>query len=418
MTVRVLTAVDHRREAALVARLDGDAEVTVVRRCADLADLVAAASAGLADVAVVSGGLRGLDRDALAHIGGAGVVVVGLTESELEERRLRQLGVAELVAGDRAVEQLPQLLRALVAPGPQPPDGSGASLDEELAAVEAGLDPCGIPGVEPESHQDEDPEPPEEETNGRLIAVWGPSGAPGRTTVAVNVAAELAAAGARVLLIDADTYAASLAQVLGLLDESPGMAAAARAAELGTLDLPTLARLAPTAAPRLRVLTGLPSASRWTELRGESMTHLLALSRQLCDAVVVDCGFCLADPVGLQRLVRGLDELGSIQSPTPAIVVNRVRSSAVGSSPENRIAEALTRFADVEVDHFVPDDRSSLDRCVLAGRTLREEAAGSVVRERLRQVAASFLPREPSAVPSAARSRRRLSVTMGRWSTA
>ena len=66
----------------------------------------------------------------------------------------------------------------------------------------------------------------------------------------------------------------------------------------------------------------------------------------------------------------------------------------------------------------VPDDRSSLDRCVLAGRTLREEAAGSVVRERLRQVAASFLPREPSAVPSAARSRRRLSVTMGRWSTA
>lgn len=380
------------------------------------------------------------------------MVVVGLTESELEERRLRQLGVAELVAGDRAVEQLPQLLRALVAPGPQPPDGSGASLDEELAAVEAGLDPCGIPGVEPESHQDEDPEPPEEETNGRLIAVWGPSGAPGRTTVAVNVAAELAAAGARVLLIDADTYAASLAQVLGLLDESPGMAAAARAAELGTLDLPTLARLAPTAAPRLRVLTGLPSASRWTELRGESMTHLLALSRQLCDAVVVDCGFCLeddeelsydtraprrnastravlaeaddllavgsADPVGLQRLVRGLDELGSIQSPTPAIVVNRVRSSAVGSSPENRIAEALTRFADVEVDHFVPDDRSSLDRCVLAGRTLREEAAGSVVRERLRQVAASFLPREPSAVPSAARSRRRLSVTMGRWSTA
>ena len=68
----------------------------------------------------------------------------------------------------------------------------------------------------------------------------GPPGAPGRTTVATTLAAEIAGRGVEVLLVDADTYGGCVAQTLGLLDEAPGIAAACRAADQGLLDLPAL----------------------------------------------------------------------------------------------------------------------------------------------------------------------------------
>ena len=78
----------------------------------------------------------------------------------------------------------------------------------------------------------------------------------------------------------------------------------------------------------------------------------------MADEVVV-VGAC--DPVGLQRLVRGLQELGTVRSGRPTVVVNRVRTGAVGAHPETRVAEALGRFAGVEDVVFVPDDRVSLE---------------------------------------------------------
>ena len=46
-----------------------------------------------------------------------------------------------------------------------------------------------------------------------VVAVWGPTGAPGRTTIAVTLATELAALGITVL-VDADTYGGSVAQAV------------------------------------------------------------------------------------------------------------------------------------------------------------------------------------------------------------
>ena len=63
---------------------------------------------------------------------------------------------------------------------------------------------------------------------GRIVAVWGPTGAPGRTTVAITLADELARLGCGSLLVDGDVYGGVIAAVLGLLDESPGLAAACR----------------------------------------------------------------------------------------------------------------------------------------------------------------------------------------------
>jgi molybdopterin-guanine dinucleotide biosynthesis protein len=78
----------------------------------------------------------------------------------------------------------------------------------------------------------------------RVIVVWGPAGAPGRSTLATELAVELARGGRHVGLVDADTHAPSIALTLGLPDEGPGFAAACRQAELGRLDARELTRIA------------------------------------------------------------------------------------------------------------------------------------------------------------------------------
>ena len=427
MTTAVLTAVSHQWETQLVTSLESSAGLTVVRRCADLADLLAAASAGLADVAVVSADLRALDRAALHHLASHGVRAAGAVApgDEAGERHLRQLGLDVVVRADAAPHEIEDALSGLEAAGvpadPFDEPGNGDPIAEH-EPEKSGKDPVAWQPVE----------------RSRVVAVWGPTGAPGRTTLALGLAAELAASGSRTLLVDCDTYGSSVAQALSLLDEAPGMAAAARAADQGALDLPALARLAPEVSERLRVLTGIPRAERWPELRAPAVEHVLTLARQLAEVIVVDCGFAIeddeelsydtlaprrnaatltalehaddllvvgsADPVGLQRLVRAVQDVASIPSPTPAVVVNKVRASAVGARPERRISEALERFSGMDDLSFLPWDQQSLDGAMLAGRTLVEYAPQSDLRRAIAAVATRYAVGAPE--PAGRRRRR------------
>lgn len=264
--------------------------------------------------------------------------------------------------------------------------------------------------------------------------MWGPVGSPGRTTVAVTLAAELAAAGQATLLADADTYGACVAQTLGVLDEAPGLAAACRAATAGTLDAVMLARLAPVVSPRLRVLTGITRSDRWPELSVAGLERVWDVVRSVASWTVVDTGFSLerdeeltydtmaprrngatlsaleaadvvlavgtADPVGLQRLVRGLGELAELfPGLRPRVVVTRARASSVGASPDRRVREALERYAGVRDVVVVPDDRQAVDHALLVGRTLTETAPGSAARRALAWLAAELLGPAVSAGP-------------------
>ncbi len=362
----VLTAVTHRLEAEFVRVLEGAPDVTLVRRCADVAELLSAGAAGVARVAVVSPDLRGLDRDALRHLAGHGVRVAGLvaTDDEEGERRLRQLGVATILhpADDTRLG------------GPRPRrarrrhhvrDAGGRHRADRRGPRAGHPRRRRRRPRRPGTAWRRDPPVPTPVT-----AVWGPTGAPGRTTVAVTLAAQLAAAGVRTLLVDLDTWGASVAQVLGLVDEAPGVAAAARASEQGTLDVPALARLAPEVVPGLRVLTGLPRADRWPELRSAALEDVLRLARGVADHVVVDTGFAVeddeelsydtaaprrnaatltalevcdhlvvvgaADPVGLQRLVRAVQEVAVLPSPPPTDRGHQGARLGRGSAPRAR----------------------------------------------------------------------------------
>jgi Mrp family chromosome partitioning ATPase len=442
MTVPVLTAVAGPREADLVAGLERSrGEVRVARRCVDLAELLSAAASGLGRAAVVSADLYRLDREAVVQLRHAGVAVVGLAEPDDEEarRRLEGLGVGRVLPADIPGEDLAGALveavqdlaarsrdpRTPAAPGLAPSDAD--ALRERAVARWTGADPADALDDLPVL-PDDDPPPvrlPGART-GRIVAVWGPIGSPGRTTVAASLAGELARRGAQTLLVDADTYGPSVAQSLGLLDESGGIAGAVRAANTGALDLDRLARLAPSIWPTLRVLTGLPQPSRWPELRPSGLDTVWERARELSRWTVVDCGFCLeadeelsfdtaaprrngatlsalaaadvvlvvgsADPVGLQRLVRGVADLTDALGPAaaPRVVVTKVRAAAVGPSPERRVVEALGRYAGIDEPWLVPDDRAACDAAMLAGRLLVEVAPGSPARRALAELAADL----------------------------
>jgi Mrp family chromosome partitioning ATPase len=411
MALQVFTAVTGAAwESALVGALDrADHGVTVVRRCVDVSELLSVAATGTGQAALLSAELRRLDGDAVARLEAAGVAVVGLVEpgDERAADRLRQLGVHRVLPADAEPEAIAAALREAVASAGVP--------GRDVADPRAALPTLGAP-VEPADLP---------EGRGRVVAVWGPTGAPGRTTVAVGLADEAARLGVSTLLVDADVYGGVIAQMLGLLDESPGLAGAARLAGSGTLDGAALVRLAWSVRPHLRVLTGLARADRWPELRPRAVAAVLDEARRLADLTVVDCSFSLeddeelsfdtaaprrngatltvleqadvvlcvsgADPVALQRSIRALGELREVLPDVePQLVVNQVRRGPVPGDPRQEIAAAIGRFTGRDVRFFLPADRRATDAALAGGRTLAEVAATSPLRVGLRSLAASM----------------------------
>ncbi len=302
----------------------------------------------------------------------------------------------------------------------------------------------------------ETPSPPRSTGRGRLITVWGPSGAPGRTTVAITLAAELAALGRRVLLVDMDTHAASVAPALGILDESPGFAAACRLAGSDSLTFAELDRIAQYAggpAGSFCVLSGIGRPSRWPELTAERMTRTLEVCRGWADIVIADIASSLendeeitsdlfaprrnaatltalaaadrvvavgsADPVGLSRLLRTYpDMLGATTAgESPIVVMNKVRPSAIGMNPGGQVSQSLARFGGIHSPVIVPHDLAGFDAALLSGATITEVSPRSPARVALRDLAARLVPteqplRRPRRQRSLRSSRRGVQLTL------
>lgn len=260
----------------------------------------------------------------------------------------------------------------------------------------------------------------------RTIVVWGPAGAPGRTTIAIGLAAELAARGHAVALIDADTYGGSIAPALGLLDEAPGFAAACRLAGAESLTMGELDRVAQLAeagpsAP-VAVLTGIGRPHRWPELSASRVAAVLDRCRRWREAIVVDAGFNLesdeelssdlaaprrnaatiaalraadevvavgaADPVGLARLLRAHgDLLETAEAARVRVVINRVRASVLGIDPHGQVRQTLQRFAGVHDAVLIEDDPDAADRALLTARPVTIAAPRSALSRGIAELA-------------------------------
>ncbi len=275
-----------------------------------------------------------------------------------------------------------------------------------------------------------------------VLAVWGPAGAPGRSTVAVELAVELARGGRHVGLVDADTHAPSLALALGLPDEGPGFAAACRQAELGGLDAAELTRIAlPLGRTGVDVLTGINRPSRWPELSEKRVAASLAVCRNWAEFTVVDVSSSLerdeeimsdldgprrnaatlaalraadlvvavagADPVGVSRFLRAFAELRSTIGATPvAVLANRLRPGALGIDARGQVRRTLDRFGGIEDVWFLPQDPRSADAALLAARPIAEIAPRSPLTLALRRFVGEAIVPAPRVTGAPDRRRR------------
>ncbi|MFF1382700.1 CpaE family protein [Arthrobacter sp. NPDC058288] len=412
MSIPVVTVGQSREDlVGGLERLHGP--VTVVRRCSELTELLAACQSGLARAAVVAEGSDELTASLVDRLTAVGVVIVALTDSDAETARLTAIGVTAAPAGVDSAALAGKISGAVAQ---WAPSGSFRADDRGFADTGAAI------RTQPGAGEDLPAEP---SGSGRIIGVWGPAGSPGRTLVAANMAGELAAAGNSVLLIDADSYGASVAGVLGLLDESAGLAQACRLADLGQLDADALLKVATPLALKtgtLQVLTGITRADRWTELRASALGMVFEKAREVADYTVVDTGFCLeadeelsfdtmaprrnaatlrsleladtvyavgsADSIGVPRLVRGLSELeAAVPQASPRVILNKVRASAAGRFPERQLREAWERYGPAEgISAFLPSDSAACDAALLSGSLLLEAAPESALRQAIAEM--------------------------------
>ena len=405
---RFAVAVPFEHEQRLVADA-GRYGHEVVVRCSGADELAARLGAVEVEAVMAEASPQYLNSRLVAACDSLGVRLVVTAAGPEQRRHARALGVVDAIEGEPAWR----------APAPVPDAAQAAAASTVLE-----VDPSHPyqPPVARRPHR------------GAVIAVWGPAGAPGRTSLAIALAAELAAAGLRVALADADTYAASIDPALGLLDEAPGFAAACRLAGTGSLTVAEFERVGDwcrSGQSGFWVLTGLGRPSRWPELTAQRVEAVIAAAREWVDVLVIDTASGLehdeelssdvaaprrnaatvaavrsaddvvavasADPIGLTRYLRGRAELLEV-APDARVttVVNKVRSSAIGLNPQAQIAQTLARFGGISEPVLIPWDPGAFDAAVLGGRPLLDAAPRSPARVAIRRLVADRFATAPS----------------------
>ncbi|RJN31825.1 AAA family ATPase [Nesterenkonia natronophila] len=402
---------DH---VAALERLHTD--VTIDRRCADLTEVIAVARMGRADAVLIIGTTHQVTETTIHDLRRDVPAIVTISDLASERARLGELG---LTAFDDAVTaaELAHALRSETSPQGQQSMVHHAEEDADFAAMMAAQGLTEAPEPSRAEHVSST-------KNARgITAVWGTAGAPGRTTVAANLAAELALSGRSVLLIDADTYGASVTVHLGLLEESAGIAQVCRAAEFGNLDSEVLLRATSgvdVAHARFDVLTGLPRPHRWTELRPRALDKVLTMCRGRYDHVIVDLAseitcdhewgyeqpavqrntaartvlssaddalvIGLPDPIGFSRLIKAVQHLAEElpEAPLPQVVVNKLRRDVVGRAPRRQLSDAWFQLGQNEpITAFLPWEPAACDGALRAGQVLAESAGDSALRQQI-----------------------------------
>jgi MinD-like ATPase involved in chromosome partitioning or flagellar assembly len=359
---------EARLATALAARLDAE----IVFRCVDRVELLAAIRGAAPELIVAVGSPPWLDRQSCDEAVAARIPVVGISCSPADSEALAQLGILVLPADT-------DLDRVLAA------GSSGDALPHAPAALTRSLGP-----------------------RGRLVSVWGPKGAPGRSTIAIEIAAHLAAAHPETVLVDGDSYGGDLAQMLGVVEELPSIVWACQTAARGDADHRRLMLgLRRVGATGPVLVPGIARADLWGDIGEFAWRELTETLRATFTHCVVDTGFCLeeatssysvgegrnataraavreadsvvavcrGDAVGLKTFLwayQGLTEL--VDEDRVYVVANRV-----APGDEASIAELLRRHAGKRPVAYVPEDAAQFRAAVSKGVAVRDLAPGAAV---------------------------------------
>lgn len=404
----------------------------LVRRCVDLADLLALCRAGRAGVAIVAADLPRLARDDIASLASAGVTVV-VVATDTDRGRELAGSAGRVVASAGAPDDIVAAART----------GAQAHADRRSETAHRDASTA-LRNAAPTGEHAETPPPGR--GPGQLVAVMSPAGAPGRTTLAVEMATALARRGTSTMLVDADVNGGAISTALGLIDDTPGLPAACRSAARGRLDRAVLAAHAVAVGEHLRVLSAPARSDRWRELRPSALRTVLGAARGLVDVVVVDCPagvpssaldplhlepagpgsttaavledadvsllVASADTLGLVRLTHAIEVLDE-SVPAAAthdhlhVVVNRVRASAAGRSPETHVRRTLDRIAPGRRYTLLPQDVEAADAALRAGRPVGDAAPSSALARAITKLLDDVVP--PASISSGAPAHRRWS---------
>lgn len=220
---------------------------------------------------------------------------------------------------------------------------------------------------------------PEPDPRGLLVAVAGFGGACGRTTSVKEIGWHLSRLGAKTCLIDADTYAPSLDQELGVEPSQNGLLELCRSIERKNSSIQTHFDLLPEVSENLSVVAGLPRISRWTDLRVSTLKELWRAARRNFDVVITDVGAVLeldhslmhetslprrhatsltalesadvtvicarADSIGVTRLVRGYLEFHELFANSE---VHVLLWGMTGTLQSKNVRDAVSRHTGIE----------------------------------------------------------------------
>lgn len=308
-----------------------------------------------------------------------GIRVVGVVDSPLAAPRFQAYGVTDLIHYETRSQE--QLLRDL-----------GALFQSRTARTAR----HGTQG-------------------GRFFCVTGAAGAPGRTSIALNLAMESADLGRSALLAEIDRAGGTLAQQLGLINSASTLNRA-----LSTR-LP-IAQIAPAVAGNLHVLTAPLQPIGVTEIDPNLVIELWQRARAEFEITIVDIGsvgdlfeitrarrrverllvdallqadevlmVVTPDPQSVARTLRALDALyAEVPEISIQLIANRVpsRSGRGGARGDFSSDDAIRAFAERSlVVHQVPLDLDLFGRALHQGRAISELAPRSSVRKAIRQLA-------------------------------
>jgi len=403
-SIRVLLAVGNaEKERQLLEGLPGDGLV-VAGRCLDGPSLAERAASPDLDVALASSDLHRLSATILTAVRDARLPLVLIAEGQ-DVSRYGEL--AHLVPASAGASDIAAALRAAVRRGPV----------YNAPAASAQTEDAGMQGSSPGGDGDG--------RRGRLVAVVSGKGAPGKTTVAVGLAAALAERRRQVVLVDADLWGGNVGAYLDL-DPRRGLFALAYGKDASLSEWAGRVDEELQEGPGFMVLGGIERAEQRSAISADVTAAAVAALREAFDDVVVDGGCAIvgaaspatdallrqaerilvvsaADLVAVwnaRAALRYLREGLGVEAECVSIVLNRREGR------EQYDAEEVERALSAPVLAALPEDRKAARRA--AGEQVPLTAVGGDAARELRRLASRLIAREAAAAAGPGRRRWRL----------
>ena len=391
----ILAADGLPHEVELVAAA-ADAGMHIMRRPVDAAELLAAAACDRQMPVVLAVTLPRLSRDVVQRVLADGRLVIGLYLDSSAADRLREFGVVDVVDAGQSAERV-----------------IGAVAETLEVSMRSGADqPLSVPAATP--------------NRGRLVAVWGPAGAPGRSVTSIGLSESFARRGFSTCTIDADLHAPALGLLLGIREDVSGLVVTCRQAEHGSLDERALRCAARAMTPDWSVLLGIGRPEQRSHVRAASVSALLAQSVDSFAVTVADLSATVpaensdvlsecpdtavgpvltaaddlvvvtkADAIGVTRLLNVWQDLrtASPRARTWIVLTHAERSTT------RAIQAALRRAGIGDPVHVIRRDVPAFSRCLARGATLGEVARRSGARRGYWALARAIIERSADGDP-------------------